>query len=39
MNTEVITLGGGCFWCVEAVYELVDGVTAVSCRPRTVVAW
>ena len=27
---ETITLGGGCFWCVEAVYELVDGVTAVE---------
>ena len=27
---EVITLGGGCFWCLEAVYELVDGVTAVE---------
>jgi peptide-methionine (S)-S-oxide reductase len=25
-----ITLGGGCFWCLEAVYELVDGVTAVE---------
>ncbi len=30
MNEQVITLGGGCFWCVEAVYELVDGVTAVE---------
>jgi len=29
-NTETITLGGGCFWCVEAVYEKVDGVTAVE---------
>ena len=27
---ETITLGGGCFWCVEAVYEKVDGVTAVE---------
>lgn len=25
-----ITLGGGCFWCIEAVYEQVDGVTAVE---------
>ena len=30
MSQQVITLGGGCFWCVEAVYELVDGVTAVE---------
>ncbi len=30
MNEQVITLGGGCFWCVEAVFELVDGVTAVE---------
>ena len=29
-NTETITLGGGCFWCLEAVYEKVDGVTAVE---------
>ena len=28
--TESITLGGGCFWCLEAVYELVDGVVAVE---------
>jgi peptide-methionine (S)-S-oxide reductase len=25
-----ITLGGGCFWCLEAVYELVDGVVSVE---------
>ena len=30
LNEQVITLGGGCFWCVEAVFELVDGVTAVE---------
>ena len=29
-NTQTITLGGGCFWCVEAVYEKVRGVTAVE---------
>ncbi len=28
--TETITLGGGCFWCLEAVYELVDGIVAVE---------
>ncbi len=30
MNEQAITLGGGCFWCVEAVFELVDGVIAVE---------
>jgi peptide-methionine (S)-S-oxide reductase len=30
MTQETITLGGGCFWCTEAVYEHVDGVTAVE---------
>ena len=30
MSTQTITLGGGCFWCTEAVFELVDGVTAVE---------
>lgn len=24
------TLGGGCFWCLEAVYERVDGVHTVT---------
>lgn len=27
---EVATLGGGCFWCVEAIYQNVDGVYAVE---------
>jgi peptide-methionine (S)-S-oxide reductase len=27
---EVATLGGGCFWCLEAVYLGVDGVNAVE---------
>ena len=30
MSIETITLGGGCFWCTEAVYEQVDGVMAVE---------
>jgi len=30
MAIGTITLGGGCFWCLEAVYELVEGVTAVE---------
>lgn len=29
-STDTITLGGGCFWCTEAVYERVQGVTAVE---------
>jgi peptide-methionine (S)-S-oxide reductase len=39
MKTESITLGGGCFWCLEAVYEQVDGVLAVEsgyCNGQTV---
>ena len=27
---ERATLGGGCFWCLEAVFELVDGVESVK---------
>ena len=29
-TSETITLGGGCFWCLEAVYERVDGVVDVE---------
>jgi len=29
-NLETITLGGGCFWCTEAVYVQVRGVTDVE---------
>ena len=28
---EVAVLGGGCFWCLDAVYRQVRGVTAVAC--------
>jgi peptide-methionine (S)-S-oxide reductase len=29
-NAETLVLGGGCFWCVEAAYELVPGVLAAE---------
>ncbi|MFM8656619.1 MAG: peptide-methionine (S)-S-oxide reductase MsrA [Chthoniobacterales bacterium] len=30
MNTRKATLGGGCFWCVEAVYERMPGILSVT---------
>ncbi len=29
MTTEIGTLGGGCFWCLEAVFEQLRGVVKV----------
>ena len=29
-KTDSTTLGGGCFWCLEAVFEMVPGVTGVK---------
>lgn len=28
-ETRLATLGGGCFWCLEAVYQEVDGVERI----------
>lgn len=30
MATEIATLGGGCFWCLEAVYQQMRGVDKVE---------
>jgi peptide-methionine (S)-S-oxide reductase len=29
MSEEIATLGGGCFWCLEAVYKDLRGVRSV----------
>jgi peptide-methionine (S)-S-oxide reductase len=29
-TTETLTLGGGCFWCLEAVFDELKGVTSVE---------
>lgn len=29
MTNEMVTLGGGCFWCLEAVYDELKGVESV----------
>jgi len=30
ITNETVTLGGGCFWCLEAVYEQINGVNWVQ---------
>lgn len=30
MTREIATLGGGCFWCLEAVYDRMEGVLDVQ---------
>lgn len=30
MNNETITLGNGCFWCTEAIFQQVKGVNKVT---------
>ncbi len=29
-STETATLGGGCFWCTEAIFKMVPGVKSVA---------
>jgi peptide-methionine (S)-S-oxide reductase len=29
-STDTATLGGGCFWCTEAIYQMLPGVKSVS---------
>ena len=29
-TTETLTLGGGCFWCIEAVFDELKGVSSVE---------
>ncbi len=29
-HTEFATLGGGCFWCMEAVYQRIPGVKSIT---------
>lgn len=29
-STDTVVLGGGCYWCVEAVYQRLDGVIKVE---------
>jgi len=28
-NSEYATIGGGCFWCIEAIYQRIDGIISV----------
>jgi len=29
-HTEIITIGGGCYWCIEAVFQMLTGVVKVE---------
>lgn len=31
MSNEVITLGGGCFWCLDGAFRMIKGVSTVNC--------
>ena len=30
-RADSVVLGGGCFWCLDASYKLLPGVTRVTC--------
>src|SRR5580658_9031555 len=30
-RADSIVLGGGCFWCLDAAYKILPGVTHVTC--------
>ena len=30
INKEIIYLGGGCFWCIESIFNLINGVEVVT---------
>jgi len=30
-NTQLATLGGGCFWCLDAVFRTLPGVKTLTC--------
>jgi len=30
MNKQIIALGGGCFWCTEAVFQMLKGIISVT---------
>src|SRR5262245_10747256 len=34
MAKEIATLAGGCFWCLEAVYDQLNGVVSVESGYR-----
>ena len=30
-RADSVVLGGGCFWCLDAAYKLLPGVTRITC--------